>query len=56
MCQVENAPCQEDAFSSGKQLGREHREEKKFFKLSFSLMLINPGVLAHKIKRNKIQL
>ena len=53
---MENAPCQEDTVSSGKQLARKHREGKKLCKLSFSLMLINPGVLAHKIKRNKIQL
>lgn len=53
MCRVENAPCQKDASSSSKQPGRELREEKKLCKLSFSLMLINPGVLTHKIKRKK---
>lgn len=44
------------SFSLGKQTQRVQREEKKLCKLPFPLMLINPGVLAHKIKRNKIKL
>lgn len=49
-------PCEEGTFSSGKQSGRVGRKEKKLHKLPFPFMLINPGVLAHKIKRNKIKL
>jgi hypothetical protein len=52
---VENAPCEEGTFSSNKQPGRVHKEEKKLCKLPFLFMLINPGVLAHNIKGNKIK-
>jgi hypothetical protein len=45
----------EGTFSCGKQPRRIHREEKKLCKLPFSFMLINPGVLAYKIKRKKIK-
>lgn len=42
--------------SVNKQTHRVQREEKKLCKLPFPLMLINPRVLAHKIKRNIIKL
>lgn len=45
-----------NSFSLGKQTQRVQRNEKKLCKLPFPLLLINPGVLAHKIKRNKIKL
>ena len=45
-----------NSFSLGKQTQRVQRKEKKLCKLPLPLMMINPGVLAHKIKRNKIKL